>query len=72
MIFWKALYKLRIRESNQLKTVSELYDFEIHQKTSKPDYQNQKNQNDGEEKNRLETQCRNFGIAASCGGDAGE
>ena len=35
----ECLYKLRIRESDQLKTVLELYDLEIHQKTSEPDYQ---------------------------------
>ena len=28
----ESLYKLRIRESAQLKTVLELYDMEIHQK----------------------------------------
>ena len=31
--------KLRIRESDQLKTVLELYDMEIHQKMSMPNYQ---------------------------------
>ena len=30
----ESLYKLRIRESGQLKTVPELYDMEIHQKIS--------------------------------------
>ena len=35
----EGLYKLRIRESDQLKTVLELYDMEIHQKISTPDYQ---------------------------------
>ena len=35
----ESLYKLRIRESAQLKTVLELYDTEIHQKTSVPNYQ---------------------------------
>ena len=34
-----SLYKLRIRESAQLKTVLELYDMEIHQKISMPNYQ---------------------------------
>ena len=33
------LHKLRIRESDQLKTVLELYNMEIHQKISMPDYQ---------------------------------
>ena len=35
----ESLYKLRIRESDQLKNVLELYDMEIHQKTSVPHYQ---------------------------------
>ena len=35
----ESLCKLRIRESAQLKTVLELYDMEIHQKTSVPNYQ---------------------------------
>ena len=38
----EILYKLRIRESAQLKTVPELYDMEIHQKISMPNYQKQK------------------------------
>ena len=35
----ESLYKLRIRESAQFKTVLELYDMEIHQKISMPKYQ---------------------------------
>ena len=35
----ESLYKLRIRESDQLKTVLELCDMEIHQKVSMPDCQ---------------------------------
>ena len=35
----ESLYKLRIRESDQLKTVLELYDMEIHQKISMTNYQ---------------------------------
>ena len=35
----ESLYKLRIRESAQLKPVLELYDMEIHQKISMPNYQ---------------------------------
>ena len=35
----ESLYKLTIRESDQLKTMLELYDMEIHQKVSKPDHQ---------------------------------
>ena len=38
----ESLYKLRTRESAQLKTELELYDMEIHQNVSKPDYQNLK------------------------------
>ena len=34
----ESLYKLRVRESEKLKTVLELYDLEIHQKKSGPDY----------------------------------
>ena len=34
----EGLYKLRIRESEKLKTVLELYDLEIHQKKVGPDY----------------------------------
>ena len=35
----ESLFKLRIHVSDQLKTVLEFYDLEIHQKISKPDYQ---------------------------------
>ena len=35
----ESLYKLRIRGSDQLKTVLELYEREIHQKISMPNYQ---------------------------------
>ena len=34
----QGLYKLRIRESEKLKTVLELYDLETHQKKLGPDY----------------------------------
>ena len=37
--FLESLYKLRIRGSAQFKTVLELYDMEIHQKISMPNYQ---------------------------------
>ena len=43
----EGLYKLRIRESEKLKTVLELYDLEIHQKKAGPDYHRL---NNGEEK----------------------
>ena len=39
----EGLYKLRIRESEKLKTVLELYDLEIHQKKLGPDYHRFKN-----------------------------
>ena len=48
----ESLYKLRIRESAQLKTVLELYDMEIHQKISMPNYQ--KIEDDSEEEYRSE------------------
>ena len=34
----ESLYKLRIRGSEKLKTVLELYNMEIHQKKAGPDY----------------------------------
>ena len=34
----EVLYKLRIRESEKLKTVLELYILEIHEKKAGPDY----------------------------------
>ena len=34
----EGLYKLRLRESEKLKTVLELYDLKIHQKKLGPDY----------------------------------
>ena len=47
------LESLYIRESAQLKTVLELYDMEIHQKISMPNYQ--KVENNGEEEYRSGT-----------------
>ena len=34
----EGLYEIRLRESEKLKTVLELYDLEIHQKKIGPDY----------------------------------
>ena len=34
----EGLYKIRVRESEKVKTVLELYDMEIHQKKIGPDY----------------------------------
>ena len=38
MTSWKGLYKLRIRESEKLKTVLELYNMDIHQKKAGLDH----------------------------------
>ena len=38
----ESLFKLRIRESEQLKTVLDLYTIEIHQKIPMPNYQSLK------------------------------
>ena len=46
----EGLYKLRIRESEKLKTVLELYGLEIRQKKMGPDYHRLKN--DGKKKYR--------------------
>ena len=56
----EVLYKLRIRESEKLKTVLELYDLEIHQKKLGPDYHRLKNM----VKRSIEQEIRNkhFGI----------
>ena len=35
---WKALYKIRIRESEKRKAVLELYNMEIQQKKAGPDH----------------------------------
>ena len=53
----EGLYKFRIRESDQLKTVLELYDMEIHQKISMP---NNQRLNNGEKKYRSETSIVKF------------
>ena len=49
----ESLYKLRIRESVQIKTVLELYNMEIHQKISMPNYQNL--HDNGDEEKRSES-----------------
>ena len=41
-VILESLYKLRVRESEQLKTVLELYDMNIHQKISTPNYRSLK------------------------------
>ena len=57
----EGLYKLRIRESDKLKTVLELYDLEIHQKKLGPDYHRLKTM----VKRSIEQDIRNknFGIS---------
>ena len=54
----ESLYKLRIRESDQRKTVLELYDMEIHQEISMPNYQ--KIEDNGEESIDQNLRLRNF------------
>ena len=56
----EGLYKLRIRESEKLKTVLELYDLETHQKKLGPDYHRLKTM----VKRSVEQEIRNnnFGI----------
>ena len=61
----EGLYKLRIRESEKLKTLLELYDLEIHQKKAGPDFhrlktmlkrsieQDLRNSNFGDQKRKL-------------------
>ena len=51
----EGLYKLRIRESEKLRTVLELYDLEIHQKKLGPDYHRLKKM----VKRRIEQDVRN-------------
>ena len=56
----EGLYKLRIRESEKLKNVLELYDLETHQKKLGPDYHRLKRM----VKRSIEQEIRNknFGI----------
>ena len=57
------LYKLRIRESDKLKTVLELYDLEIHQKKLGPDYHRLKTM----VKRSIEQEIRNKNFGARSG-----
>ena len=59
----EGLYKLRIRESDKLKTVLELYDLETHQKKSGPDYQRLKTM----VKRSIEQEIRNKNFGARSG-----
>ena len=59
----EGLYKLRIRESEKLKTVLELYDLEIHQKKLGPDYHRLKTM----VKRSIEQDTRNMNFEARNG-----
>ena len=59
----EGLYKLRIRESEKLKTVLELYDLETHQKRLGPDYHRLK----AMVKRSIEQEIRNENFGARSG-----
>ena len=59
----EGLYKLRIRESEKLKTVLELYDLETHQKKLGPDYYRLKTM----VKRSIEQEIRNNNFGARSG-----
>ena len=59
----EGLYKLRIRESEKLKTVLELYNLEIHQKKIGPDYHRLKTM----VKRSIEQEIRNKNFGARNG-----
>ena len=59
----EGLYKLRIRESDKLKTVLELYDLETRQKKLRPDYHRLKTM----VKRSIEQEIRNKNFGARIG-----
>ena len=59
----EGLYKLRIRESEKLKTELELYDLETHQKKLGPDYHRLKTM----VKRSIEQEIRNKNFGARSG-----
>ena len=59
----EGLYELRIRESEKLKTVLELYDLEIHEKKIRPDYHRLKTM----VKRSIEQDLRNMNFGARSG-----
>ena len=63
MTSWKDRTKLRIRESDKLKTVLELYDLETHQKKLGPDYHRLKSM----VKRSIEQEIRNKNFEARSG-----
>ena len=62
-VILEGLYKLRIRESEKLKTVLELYDLETHQKKLGPDYHRLKTV----VKRSIEQEIRNKNFGARSG-----
>ena len=60
---WEGLYKLRIRESEKLKTVLESYDLETHQKKARPDYHRLKTM----VKRSIEQEIRNKNLGTRSG-----
>ena len=57
----EGLYKKRVRETEKLKTVLELYDLEIHQKKIRPDYHRLKRSIEQEIRNKnFGTRNENF------------
>ena len=54
----EGLYKLRIRESEKLKTVLELYNMKIHQKKAGPDLS--QIEDNGEKEQRAESANHEF------------
>ena len=63
MTSWKDCTKLRIRESEKLVTVLELYDLETHQKKLGPDYHRLK----AMVKRSIEQEIRNKNFGARSG-----
>ena len=61
----EGLYKLRTRESEKLKTVLELYDLEIRQKKTGPDYHRLKTM----VKRSIEQEIRNKNFGSRSGGN---
>ena len=59
----EGLYKLRIRESEKLQTVLELYDLETHQKKLEPDYHRLKTM----VKRSIEQEIRNKNVGSRSG-----
>ena len=59
----ESLYRLRIRESEKLKTILELYNMEIHQKKAGPDYHRLKTM----VKRSIEQEIRNKNFGARNG-----